>query len=56
MQVTPEELEGMTRQNEAWHNQRAEHPTVWISDDLFDRILADLQRLRAIEVGQGELL
>ena len=56
MQVTPTELEALATQTEAWNNGMAEHPSTIISDELFDRILADLQRLRAIEVGQGELL
>lgn len=56
MQITPSELEGLIRQTEAWDLGGSEHPSTIISDALWRRILADLQRLRAIEVGQGELL
>jgi hypothetical protein len=56
MRVTPAELESMIVRNEAHKKGLDEHPVWGLSDDLFDRILADLQRLRAIEVGQGELL
>jgi hypothetical protein len=55
MKVTPDELRTMASENEAWHNQRGEHPTAFISDDLFDRILDDLHTLAASEAGQGSL-
>jgi hypothetical protein len=42
----------MSTQNEAWRDDMAEHPTAFISDDLFDRILEDLHALAAREAGQ----
>jgi hypothetical protein len=55
MRVTREELRGLVDENDRWHRGMSEHPTASISDDLFDRILADLHALAASEDGQGEL-
>lgn len=55
MKVTKDELRGMTTENEAWYIDCGEHPTAFISDDLFNRILEDLHRLAAIEDGQEEM-
>lgn len=38
-----------------WHTDRGEHPTAFISDDLFDRILEDLRAMAQVEDGQEVL-
>lgn len=55
MEVTKAELRDMADRNDTWKDGKGDHPTLFISDDLFDRILDDLHELAKIESGQGEL-
>ena len=45
MRVTDEEIDRMDLDNLLWHQGNGEHPTAYISDDLFDRILEDLKTM-----------
>ena len=55
MKVTRDELRNMAVSKALWDIERVEHPTAFISDDLFSRILDDLHRLAAILDGQEGL-
>jgi hypothetical protein len=56
MKVTKAELRDLADRNDTWKDGKGDHPTLFISDDLFDRVLDDLHELARVESGQTSIL